>query len=459
MGRTSFIRFSILLAVSLILATSAFAEHLFGPEELDTTFGVTFRFRQETWDNVFDLKNVSNTTTSTNSVDRNFFRLKTSLWYKMDYSKKYDFLVKFTNEAQYFLSDRTDRYPGEPNARFVEDEIVFDNLYAGANGIFGIPLDIRIGRQDFLFTHGEGFLILDGTPLDGSRTFYFNAAKANIKFGEKANVDLIYITDQETDLYLPSMYAGVKRQINYSDEQGVVVYGRIKATEGLSVEPYYIYKKEQDVTRGAALQPELDLNTVGARAVFGFGGGWKLRGEFAYQFGEYGNSASTDREGYGGYAYIGRKYEDVGMKPGFDLGAIYLSGDDPDTTDKDEGWDPLFSRWPWLSELYVFTLGKERGIAYWSNLQAYRANFNFKIGESSGLDLTYIYMLANENATGTFFSDGKERGHLPQAKLSHQFSKAVDGYVLVEYFVPGDFYSTDNNDNAAFVRWQLQWKI
>ena len=30
---------------------------------------------------------------------------------------------------------------------------------------------------------------------------------------------------------------------------------------------------------------------------------------------------------------------------------------------------------------------------------------------------------------------------------------------LIEDFVPGDYYADTNQDNAMFVRWELQWKI
>ncbi len=37
-----------------------------------------------------------------------------------------------------------------------------------------------------------------------------------------------------------------------------------------------------------------------------------------------------------------------------------MSGDDP-STDDNEGWDPLFSRWPKWSELYIYSLATEGG--------------------------------------------------------------------------------------------------
>ncbi len=454
MKKKLLMKVSLALMLCLLFAVSAYAE-------VETSYGINFRLRQETWDNLFDMNIVDATSNSPvfTRPDDNYFRLKTSPWFKAVVDKQYVFYTKLTNEARYFME--TSSQASRP-AGMNKDEIVFDNLYASANNIAGSPVDLTVGRQD-LMTYGEGFLIMDGTPVDGSRTYYFNAAKGVVKFGDKTSVDLIWITDQLNDRALPSLYTEPKRQLNTTDEQAAVLYGRTKIGENLNLEPYYIYKREQTTPLPYGTQGALKLNTVGARAVYGFGTGWKLRGEFAHQFGSYENG--NDRTGDGGYAYISRKYEEVNLQPSFELGGAYLSGDDPKTTNKVEAWDPLFSRWPWMSELYVLSYGTETGIVgYWTNLQLYRASFRISLDPATGLDLSYNYLRANENshvssAPPIFSADGKTRGSLIQAKLSHKFSKAVDGYFLLEDFVPGNYYVPTNRDNAMFVRWELQWKI
>ncbi len=70
--------------------------------------------------------------------------------------------------------------------------------------------------------------------------------------------------------------------------------------------------------------------------------------------------------------------------------------------------------------------------------------------------------MANENTGGVasiLSTDGKKRSDLIQAKLSHNFSKSVSGYLLIEDFIPGDYYLPTNQDNATFVRCEIQWKI
>lgn len=128
--------------------------------------------------------------------------------------------------------------------------------------------------------------------------------------------------------------------------------------------------------------------------------------------------------------------------------------------------DPPFSRYPdpWFySELLYITWSKETGIlGYWANLQAYRAILKLVPATDTELLLTYNYLRANENTyggTSIFSPDGKKRGDLIQTKLSHSFTKKLDGYLLVEDFVPGNYYKETNRDNSMFIRWELQWKI
>lgn len=433
---------SLLIAISV---TPSFAVFLDGTDESDTSYGAYFRLRHETWSNSADFNNDSN-----DSFDRDFFRLKTSLWYMEDYVNKYDFFIKMTNEARYLTHTENDSSPLD------EDELVIDNLYVEATDLFGTPVSLKIGRQDFLLSHGEGFLIMDGTPLDGARTYYFNAAKANIEIGKTANLDLIYISNQQKDRYLPSIYAVDKKVINDSDETGIVVYGRVKAGENLGFEPYYIFKTEeadpyQTAKLGNTDAGGLSLNTIGARATAG-PDEINVRGEFACQFGEYDDG--TDRNGLGGYLFVVRRYKGEKWNSLWELGYVYLSGDDRTTPDEDEGFDPLFSRWPWLSELYTMTLVQERGFAYWTNLSWYRINITLALSGDTGLSFGYNYIAANEE---NGVAGETEIGHLPQIQLSHKFTDTMDGYIKVEHMIPGDYIAGD--DQATFVRWQLQWKL
>ena len=434
---------------------------------IKTDYGASFRLRQELWENVVDVKTLGQN-------DRDFLRLRTSLWGKMDLNENFGAYMKLTNEARYYFGNFKPFAASDNSSQrgdmFDIDELIIDNLYVDAKKIFGLPVDLRIGRQDFLGQYGEGFLILDGTPCDGSRTFYFNAIKANWKINSNNSLDLVYISDPQKDEYLPSLYPNRsyllsgyinnKRQLTASNETGVVAYGKSKLSNNFNVEPYYIYKEEDPVGTNAKLK----LNTLGARVVF-TADNWKVRAEYAHEFGEYDNS--RDRKADGGYIFAGQKFDKAPLKPEWEVGYVYLSGDDPGTT-KHEGWNPLFSRAPMWNELYIYTMILETrndGGAfpgYWTNLHLYKAGIKLTLAPTTSLGLSYQYLKADQATAGlnsTMFSNsGKERGHMGTLMLNHVFTKQLDAFLQVEYFSPGDFYAASAK-NAIFTRWQLQYKF
>jgi predicted porin len=451
--------------------------------EVVFNYGASERIRQEIWDNLLDLSTMTPTNTN---YDRNFFRFKTSLWGSADFNKDTSIYLKFTSEVYYNLGPYKQPAGTGPKittfTRLDENEGVVDNLYVKANNVFGLPVDLKIGRQDFLGPdmYGEGFLISDGNPNDGSRCFYFNAAKAKWRINENHSVDFVYITDQQRDTYLPTWRTDVpdagtyykdKKILNASDEQAFVVYGRNKLSENLTVEPYYIFKKEDSFQfpfgskKPLDVTPSLDLNTIGARAVYKTGP-WTAGGEFAHQFGEY--DGGRDRSAYGGYIFGNLKFADMTLKPEFELRFVSLSGDNPNTK-KDENWDPLFSRAPYWNELLIYTQIYEtvkEGYAipgYWTNSQLYMAKASVNLTPDTKLSLSYQYWVANQpaNTLANFqkmFGTGHERGHLPTLFLTHKFNKNIDAFFQYEYFIPGNFYA-DNAKNGQFLRWQLQFKI
>ncbi|MCE5262740.1 MAG: alginate export family protein [Deltaproteobacteria bacterium] len=452
------------LACLLFLGVVLSAETVSAAFDFD--YGGAFRLRQEYWEKLVDLE-------TTGKPDRDFFRLRSTLWGKAAYGEDLGLYLRLTNEAKYYLGtykpletpDRT-----SDSTRFDVDELIVDNLHFDYKNAFGLPVDLRIGRQDFFGAYGEGFLIVDGTPGDGSRTAYFNAAKAVWRIAEGHSVDLVYLSDPKADTYLPSLYparsdsiptyVGNKRLLNASDEQGVILYGKSRINSYLAVEPYYIYKEEDPVGTNARLR----LNTFGGRAVV-TAGAWKVRAEFAHQFGEYANG--RDRKANGGYLFAGRKHETVLFKPEWDVGYVYLSGDDPTTRDH-EGWDPLFSRAPAWNEVYVYPLANETANdsgpipAYWTNLHIYMAGVKLSFTDATNLAVTYQYLRSDQATSGlnpAMFSNGsKERGQVATLVLNHNFTKRLSGLLQAEYFIPGNFY-TDKAENAALLRWQLNYRF
>jgi|GEM_PF-168591 hypothetical protein len=485
------------VATAIIFASSV------GAEDFKFDYGAAERVREEIWNNVIDLHTNSHATDETNSFrERNFFRFRTSLWGSVSYNENQNnslgLYVRLTNEAKEYLG--SDHYRLAENldflnrvtdqshfSHFEEDEIFFDNLYVDYKKILGGPVDVRIGRQEL--TYGEGFLVSEGTPGDGSRSFYFNAAKASVNITPNNSVDLVFIADPRTDTYLPSIhgsvssniaygYADNKRILNTSNEQGIVLYSKNKLGD-FNVEPYYIYKSEAGFTAYTPLPnqtPRLNLNTFGARLLYD-NSVWKAGAEYAHEFGRYDNGGiypnGLDRSGNGGYAFAGYNFKDVPLKPYAELRYVYLSGDNKNSS-TDGSWDPLFSRQPYWNELFIYTLIPEtfkysNGIpGYWTNLNIYKATVKLNLCDNANLTLGWQYLTAPQptNIVGTaalatpnmFSNSGKDIGNLPTTLLYYKFNKNIDGFIQWEYFMPGNFYTSAAKD-ASFFRWQLQFKI
>ncbi|MFH1248332.1 MAG: hypothetical protein V1490_04205 [Candidatus Omnitrophota bacterium] len=459
---------SVLLIISIALP--AFAEVKF-------SWGPYLRIRNEYYKNMKDLADPDD---GRGRDTANRIKIKTQLWGKADFDKDTSIYLRLANEnLAYFYFEGTsgahvDKSASKKGYHYDPNEIFVDNLYLDVKNVLGNPVDLRIGRQDLGGQYGEGFLITDGTAGDGGRSGYFNAIKASWKINKANTLDLIYINNPRDEEYLPLInrmgltYAGSSLADKYmsqnlvaTDEEGFVVYLKNKDVKNLNLEAYYMFKTEaKEGGSGVYFGEKTKLSTVGSYAKYSFAP-YTLRTQLAYQFGDYG---SEDRTGVGGYLYLDRDLKDIikTWSPSVTLGGIYLSGQDRKTPEN-EGWDPLWSKYPWISDSYIFTLLGETGTnAYWTNLGAIRGIVNLKPTSKSGVMLAYTYMRAIETvpkstALTGFTGTSKERGGLAQAKYSYKFNKNFDGYFLAEYFMPGSFYIGD--DPSLLLRTELVMKF
>ena len=202
--------------------------------EITLKWGPALRIRHELWNDIRDMDESLHD-------NRNFFRIKASLWGQADIDKDLSLFAKLTDEFRaytYFAgtsSSVPDKSASKKGYHFDINEVIFDNLYLDVHNFLNYPVNLRIGRQDLLYNYGEGFLIMDGTPQDGSRTYYFNAAKANWKIDDKNELDILYINDPRSERFLPVINRRefvqqnnptadkVPQSLNTTDEQGGVL--------------------------------------------------------------------------------------------------------------------------------------------------------------------------------------------------------------------------------------------
>lgn len=413
------ILFSLLLCLFVVSAGNAVT---FTPD-------LNFRFRHV----IQDLQDYD-------AFNANYIRIRTSLGLNTQFNEIFSAYVKLLNENRvyfYNVKSKSDDY--EIN------EFIFENLYFDAQNIFNNLLSIRIGRQNL--NYGENFLVSDGTPGDGSRTIYFNAAKFSFKT-DLFTVDLIGHLGTEYDQYLPVFnQTDPKTQLNWQDEKSIMIFGKSDLSKKVYIEPYYIFKSENKNIYE-------QMNTFGSYVKYN-NDTFVVRGQLATQVRE---KQSHSANAFAGYTFIDKPK--ILFNDKMTLGYIYLSGDKQDTSGN-EGWNDLFGRGMFINSDLLGTLYiPETGdFGYWTNLQMYNMEYRLDLSSKICVSASYNLLYANENVTGTIFGTGKNRGNLTLLGLFYQVNKNIRALIYGEYFIAGDFYDTNRLDHATFVKTEITMKF
>jgi hypothetical protein len=402
-------------------------------------FGFEQRVRNEDWNNLFDYN-------SGLDDQRVQVRYRTRLWMKAPLGSNVDFNIGLNQETNQIIT---------PDRPFQFDEVVFDTFNLDIKKLFVNGLSLKVGRQNL--NRGEGFLLFEGTPWDGSRTVYFNAAVLGYT-RKKSKLELIGISDPRTDRYLPKIHDRSKELVDWN-EQALGVYYTDNNMKDASVEAYYFYKKETGDPRPATnyqFQGDRHISTAGGRVVQRYPDGWSFTGEMAFQWGAQHPNYTVS--GRGGYAYVKKTYGN-GDRNYVQGGYVGMSGDDPSTPNKIEDWDPLFSRWPKYSELYIYSQFRERGPSYWTNTRMWQTEMVYSPVKSVSVRFTNYWMNASHPFPGSSatFGTGTNRGYLPQIRIDYTRSPNWKAHVLWERLAPGDFYSV--RSSAYFLRFEASYTI
>ncbi|MDD5707975.1 MAG: alginate export family protein [Kiritimatiellae bacterium] len=446
-------------AVALLAGTSVLAQEAGGNgQSFKVDGGGDLRLREEAFD---DIPIAADPPGVTRGGENNAFRIRPRLWGSATYDQ-FTLFGRLTQEFRHNLE------PDPPSAWDWPDEVIVDQLYLDGKGLMDGLLDVRVGRQDMIY--GAGRVLLEGTPKDGSRTIYFDAAKLSWHLGDKTVVDLLGIYNRpEAGLEIGPLdrdVTGFDKYNNDMTESGGGVYAKINEIESVPMEIYYLFKAEScwdSFTNGVAPvaveKPGRDTHTVGARVMPKLNDQFSLEFEGAAQFGE--TDDDNDVEGYMGYAGVSwlAPVKVASASPLLTAGCYYLSGDDPDTAD-DEGWNPLWARYPQFSELYVYAFDAEKA-GYWSNLLYPSLTASLQFEKLHKIYLSAGMMMANEE-TGP--GGGDARGALYVARYDFPLIKGLVGdsdivyaHLLAEVLDPGDYYKVD--DLAYFLRWEVVYQF
>lgn len=354
------------------------------------------------------------------------------------------------------------------------DEALFDIMNLQFRNAFDLPLTLTVGRQEIIL--GTGWLVLDGTPGDGSRTAFFDAIRAQYDLTDTSKLDLIYIQqyDDEEQYIKPFNHHAVQERrhlTQQNDERGVIAYWTNKFSDTLSNELYYIYKNDDSSDwanhyKGASYGVDADIHTVGTRFFGKLDDNWSYSAEVAKQWG--------DREGdslqaLGGNSKLMYAFNDD-KKNELHVGYEYLSGDDPETS-ADEQFDSLWGDWPQFQrgrdlQSYLWTFEGD-GVGNVTNLHRLGFGHSFKPAQVWTIATDYNLMWADENTFGgtsrgpqgalNFDSGDNFRGQMISAVATYSCCKNFRTLFEIDYFIPGSYYDEPSQDEAYFARVGVEW--
>lgn len=400
-------------------------------------YGFEQRVRNEDWNNIFDF-------TDGGDDERGQVRYRTRVWMKMPLAASIDFSLGLSQETNEIF---------QPHIGTHIDEGAFETAYIDFKKLFVKGLSLRVGRQNII--KGDAFVFLEGNPWDGSRSIYHNAAVLAYTHG-KSKLELIGIFNPRMDRYLPRIN-DKQRQLVEWNESALGLYYTDQNWKQVSWEAYYFYKREFGDPRAASnIQYQADryVYTAGGRVVKPLPHSFSLTGEFAGQWGH--QRPDRDIRAWGGYGYLKRTFGPQ-KRHSWSAGYWAMSGSDPTNPRVIGNWDPLFARWPKWSEGYLYTLFRENGVGYWTNIGMWQAEGVYVPWKPLALRGTVYQMNAFYPYPGSkaLYGTGTNRGQEYQLRADLTVNKNWKGHLLWESHVPGSFYA--GRDTGTFFRLEVSY--
>jgi hypothetical protein len=402
------------------------------------TWGADLRLRFEGYNNAITMNQQAT------GHEVTFFRYRPRIFGTYTANENLAFNARLQWEGRHYQN------PNPPTEEWYDGQGYFDI----ANAKITVPqlaTTLLAGRQEIIL--GDGWLVREGTPLDGSTTFFFDAIRSTTELKElKTNVDLIYIQQYSSPKRTLPTLGDTDLPLIENNERGAILYVTNKSIENVEISPYFIYKHDKAITPTGS--DNADIYTVGARVVDSFTENLSGKIEGAYQFGvKNGDRLSA----WGLNSNLAYAFKDS-MSNELRMNFEYLSGNNAGSSQNEE-FDPLWGRWPQWSELYVYSVkGESRGSNI-TNLIRVGPEYAVKVIPELELNLRYNALFANSNgvaATDAMVNpEGYFRGQLLSAILRYKMNKNLSAHLWAEYLIPGNFYRDANRDNAVFFRAEL----
>jgi hypothetical protein len=483
------------------------------------SWGADLRLRNEYFNNAFALTSDQNfppggpgTSPFAAVHSQDYFRFRGRLWTSITPVDGLSLNARVAAEPRDFMEKSfSDTYFEQSGMQWRYG--IIDNLNVQWKQPADLPVTLTVGRQDIFL--GDGWLVGDGTPEDGSFTYFLDSARATWELKDlHTTIDAIGIVQYaRPDAWLPTIgpsstvadtqanpgppYGHIEPfLLTDSNEKGAILWIANKSLPAANVDAFFIYKHDSAINDFPAslFTDNADIFTVGGCVSGVLADHWKYSAEGAYQCGRkqelelngpgpngdnplLAPSAQTagfrDLSAFGVNSKLSYLFKD-GWNDQLSLSFEFLSGDNPNTK-TDEMFDSLWGRWPQWSEMYnIYSYIQESRVGQTANLYRVGPTWNVTPVKDLNFSASYYALFADQSvptrdiddsyqipaglrSQGPFSTTGDFRGHYLQAVLKYKFSRHVSGHLWGEVLFPGDYYTS--RETITFLRAELLFTL
>jgi hypothetical protein len=410
-------------------------------------WGLDLRVRNEYFNSLLTLN------PNANLHQQDYFRFRGRLWASITPVEDLSLNARLAAEPREWMMP-AGYTPYKGNSGLDWREGIIDNLNVVWRNVGGMPMTIKAGRQDLFL--GDGWLLGDGTPIDGSWTYYLDSARVTYDFKDQHTViDAIGIVQSaRDDAWLPTINPN-HLLVTEQDEDGVILQVANSSMKSANLTGYFIWKND---TLVAANGNNADIYTLGGRINGPLNDHWKYWVEGAYQFGQKQDpTLQHSDEGaaaanfyhhisaYGVNSKLSYLFKDE-LNNQLAMSFEMLSGDNPHTGN-DEMFDVLWGRWPHWSEIGLYSYAAETRIGQEANLIRFGPTWTVNPIKDMEFTASYYALFAmsdvpTREASTTLFSNSDNfRGHFASGILRYKFGPHMNGSLWSEFLIPGSYYA------------------
>lgn len=451
----------VLFFLMLLMAMPVYAMQMTVAGDGDSSSNVKFDIGGDIRLRGYDYNNFWDFNDDTNGDNWNVFRLRTRIRTKATLTDNVSGFIQISNQtygegvltaenAAKFNPDKMSVWDGKNN----NEDVFVDNAYLDLNNFFGLPVDLRLGRQNLMY--GTGFVLFDGESEAASTAIYFDGIKLTWRMAKSAKLDAFYMKDEER----------VRNEIGGGDD---ITMGGAYLTAHCPVmggqqELYVLNRVDDKIDKNIVMYGMRLSDKCECGLDYSLEGAWQTGN--AYRDATTGKTLDQNALGYKlevGYAL---PVEDMKLRPF--IGYASLSGDEKAGDDDFEGWDVFYGGWPQFGDLmaWVFVNGPSQfatsyagtstvgGEANYSNMNLATGGIDIGIGKVKST-ISYTKMIVNDiSTTNPNLLRDNDYGDYYQLKVAYPYTNAVTFSIYYGMIEPGDAFPDTNDDPAHEFFWE-----